>query len=214
MRRLAMTFLAVVVTAPPVLAQEGDAVAQAPPDSIRLPAPFGLEVGTSLSELKEMTTLEAMNVGYYRLATVPAPHADFEMYAVLASETHGVCKVVALTGVIETSVYGTGLVNAFERTQDALADRYGEPSQEYDFLSTGSIWDEPRDWMRAVERKERVLSVYWNVEDMAPGDSLIHAIGLEAFAIDDTAGGLQLQYEFATFKECRAEINEQKNAVF
>ena len=47
-----------------------------------------------------------------------------------------------------------------EEMKDKLAKKYGQP-EEYDFLLTGSIWNEPNDWMNGIINGERSLIASW-----------------------------------------------------
>jgi hypothetical protein len=62
---------------------------------------------------------------------------------------------------IVTNGYGEEIQTAFREICDALSATYGTP-QIADFLKTGSIWSEPREWTMGLLKKERELFALWN----------------------------------------------------
>lgn len=172
--------------------------------------PFGLEMGTSIDELRKSMTLKESSTYTYEVESgIPQKHPDFYGYKLVVTPEHGLCKIVALAGPIKSSVYGTELRSSFQSIEEALSAKYGAP-KKLDRLRTGSIWDEPKDWMIGLNKGERSLFSIWSL----PGtpDSLSDVV-LEAKAVRVDQGGLILMYEFTNAKACLALLKNQKNSA-
>lgn len=134
----------------------------------------------------------------------PKPHPLFDDYRLLFSPKHGLVKMYGLSRNISTSPYGDVLKEQFAKVRDQIKPTYGK-YEEFDFLKTGSIWNEPRDWMMGLLKQERTLACFWNHETGANLDAFIVEVRLEAHALEKNAGVLTLQYEFVGFKEYEAK---------
>lgn len=143
--------------------------------------------------------------GLWSIPTPPLANSSFSEYIALLSPKEGVCKVIAIAPLITNDAYGVVIKNRFSDLSAALKDKYGKPTSESDYLRTGSIWSDPRYWMTALSKKERVLATYW----LTPGVTLpapLSAIGLTTSAESSSTGKLQLAYEFDNFKACQTEL--------
>ena len=89
-----------------------------------------------------------------------------------------------------------------------MNDKYGSSKKYNYYLRRGSIWNEPRDWMMALQKKERTLVTYWTADEKSNLPSDIKAIALRAFALGSEKGYLKLVYEFPNFGECVKEDKE------
>lgn len=152
-----------------ILSPRSPLEAQLPPGPERAEigsGPFGLPMGATLTQLKVVDKLVPVpNVpGSYLVRAVPKPHGAFESYVLAISETSGLCKIAAIGKDIESSSFGTEIQSAFAALDQALQEKYGN-RKNFDFLRAGSIWDEPKDWMMGLLKKERVLSSYWDKEE-------------------------------------------------
>jgi hypothetical protein len=181
--------------------------------------PFGFRPGSSKSEV--VSLLGASNVevradGWCLTKKAPKPHPLFEDwreglpidssagYRLLFSPKKGLIKMFGMSRFISTSPYGEVLKEQFTKIRDQLKPAYGK-YQEFNFLQTGSIWNEPRDWMMGLLKKERMLVCFWRKETEADLDASIIEVRLETLALTTDAGVLTLQYEFTGFKEFEAE---------
>jgi hypothetical protein len=173
--------------------------------------PFGLRMGTPRAELlKLLGKYTEQQNGQIVSATVPRPHPDFEQYGALASQTHGLCKVVAAGVDISLNAFGDRLKAAFNTIGQQLEDKYGKP-ETIDRLTPGSIWDKPEDWTMALSREERTLVKLWT---NPAGANKTVTIALQARAANTRTGSLLLTYEAATFSACAAEITKSQRSVF
>jgi hypothetical protein len=175
--------------------------------------PFGIYKGMSKAELQNIARIVPLDTGLYSLTRVPNPHSAFTSYAVAFTERLGVCKVFATTSAIQTNNFGTQLRSEFNDIAEALETKYGRHITT-DNVKSGSLWDEPRDWMMGLLKKDRTFATIWESTPATPLPDGISAIGLEALASSTDTGALRLTYDFDTVKSCVAEINKKKNSVF
>lgn len=176
--------------------------------------PFGLKQGMSLSELqKAVNGREVATEDRYvfKLSTPPVPSPHFNDYRLLVTPSHGLCKIVAWSPSIKTSVYGDSVKDGFGTLFDALSSKYGK-SGKYDFLRNGSIWDEPRDWTMALLKEERRLAAFWSTENGSELPNEITAITLQAVGIRPDTALISVTYEFSNFAECAEWIKSQNDA--
>lgn len=178
--------------------------------ALSIAGPFGLEMGSSLTDLKKQIPLKPENTGLYTTQSVPTPHPDFQSYNLIISPNHGLCKIIALSKNISTSIYGSELINKFSNIESALTNKYGTP-QKFDHLRHGSLWKEPRDWMMGLLKRERTLSSFWSNDKQTLPDHL-QAISIEARAASTELAGLILTYEFTNTDQCLDWIKSQKNS--
>jgi len=66
-------------------------------------------------------------------------------------------KLAAIGKNVSTSVYGSELKDAFNEMEKSIIAGYGD-SKRYDFLRSGSIWDEPKDFMMGLLKKKELLN--------------------------------------------------------
>lgn len=178
--------------------------------AISIPAqagPFGLDMGTPLVELNKQMKLKLEITGVYSTPSVPKGHLDFGGYQLIVTPAQGLCKIVAYSQVISTSVYGTELASKFSSLESALSSKYGKP-KKFDFLKGGSIWKEPRDWMAGLLKKERMLVSYWTMKDSDLPEG-IQEIQLKAVAISTEEARVTLGYEFKNFDQCSVSLKAQ-----
>lgn len=173
--------------------------------------PLGLEKGMTLDELKkqgEFTSTNSVNV--YTSKSLLRGHPDAQIYSAIVSPTLGLCKIVVATRDINTNAYGSDLKEKFDEIKSALSAKYGN-SKDYDFLRSGSIWNEPRDWMMGLAKKERTLNSFWTTPENSMPDS-IKAISIEALAIGNSKGYIRFGYEFDNITQCLEEMKSKSNA--
>jgi len=165
--------------------------------------PFGLSEGMPKSQFKgELTELGKLR---FELLKVPKKHSAFKTYVVQFGPKSGLCGIKALSDHIDTSVYGIELKNAFNKIESKLINTYGK-NEKVDRLLPGSIWDESKDWMSSLKRKERFLIATWTEVNGSNLRDNIQAIQLSANALSTRKGMLTLQYLFSNFNKCKTEI--------
>jgi hypothetical protein len=131
------------------------------------------------------------------LITVPKPHSAFETYYLIFGP-QGLVKIMASAKTLETNGFGQALKDAFLDLRDAVARTYGTPDT-YDTLTPGSIWDEPKDWVMGVLKKERALEASWPAAAALKLPNRITAIGITTRALSPSAGYVRLDYFFEGF---------------
>lgn len=174
--------------------------------------PFGFEAGMTRERIISLVGKDAVkseNGDVLTLKTAPKPHSRFEAYSLILSPKTGLVKIVAIGKTIRTNGYGMEIQSEFEDISKALSGTYG-PGQKMDFLRSGSIWNEPREWMTGLLKKERFLAWAW--KENLPNNLVI--VGLDATALSDEAGYLDITYEFKGFHDYLTEKKEQENKVF
>ena len=181
--------------------------------------PFGLEMGMSKEQMKKelkMTFgngLRSTGIGRFLYKVkVPKPHSDFGDYYIIVTPEHGLCKILAVNRMT-TNGYGSNVKIFYEELKKKIVRLYGRPSDEYDFLRAGSIWDEPRDWTMGLVKEERELKVLW-LEVKKKTGSKIEAIKIECFGINREIVNVHLDYEFLNFDEALKVYEAREDNVF
>jgi hypothetical protein len=176
-----------------------------------VPAPFGIKMGAKKGELgpirKELPDFMVA------LESVPKPHPDLESYVVQVTPQAGVCFVKGIGKTISTSVYGTEIKSNFNSLRDQLESVYGR-SKSMDTLLPNSIWNEPKDFMMGLLKKERILAARWSTKDglqLKPG---ITSVFLGVSALSQEKAYAVVEYYFDNTGACEAEVNAAKKAVF
>jgi len=183
--------------------------------SFAIAQPFGIKMGMTLDDLIAMgcnPKVQSNHPHWYDI-TPPKPHPSFNGYSVEISKNYGVIAIVAFGKDIKTSVYGEAIKDEFDKIKNQISISYGR-SDDSDLLKPGSIWDEPKDWMMALLKEERILDAFWAPEygSILPDD--ISSVSLHAGAPNISTGLLALRYESADYEEASAEIEAEQGSVF
>lgn len=117
----------------------------------------------------------------------PKSHSAFENYILKVTPVAGLSWIKALGKPIQTNGFGYEVLSAFVAMETKLQGTYGS-NAKYDTLLTGSIWDEPRDWMQALEKGERLLGSEWSTKTGATLPKGFSSIFLFAEAKDTDNG--------------------------
>ncbi len=178
--------------------------------------PFGFEAGmtkqrieTLIGKIKPHDEVEDV----YETNKAPRGHKDFEDFSLFISPSRGLVKITALSADIETSVYGNELRSKFSEIEQEITNIYGQ-GRKFDFLRSGSIWDEPKYFMTGLLTKERSLQTFWSAGDGQELKNNITGIRLEAVALRQNVGYLFLGYEFVGYEEYSEGKKEQEEQVF
>jgi hypothetical protein len=169
--------------------------------------PFGLSKGLKKEDYPGV--LEKVNDMTYTAKTVPNPSELIKDYMLTFGSTQGLAKITCLTPPIATSVYGESVIEEFNKLETALSKKYGK-STKYDLLSAGSIWNEPRDWMMGLMKKERDLAAFWQPKkgERLPDDLTI--ISIKAVAISTEKAVIVVSYEFENFVAVAEELQKKR----
>lgn len=96
--------------------------------------------------------------------------------------------------------------------EQKLVTAYGQ-HERFDFLMHGSIWDEPRDWMQALNSTERVLMSQWSNETGASLKDGLSSLALVVGALNTSTGYIAIEYSFQNKYLADAEIAELEDGV-
>lgn len=172
--------------------------------------PFGLAQGMTLAQIGGKP--EKIAPGKWRLASVPKPHSAFDEYIVQIGTTSGLCWIKGIGKIMKTSAYGSEVRSQFTDLKERLSANYGK-SEDFDRLLPGSIWNEPRDWMMALLKKERVLLSSWSHESGATLNSELKSVGLVASALGTEEAFISVDYAFSNEDKCEAEIKKEEDGA-
>lgn len=187
-----------------------------PTTEFRKAGPFGFDPGMTkqqiIDELGQNAIKEAKG-DVLTLDNAPRPYAGFEEYVLVIDPKRGLVKLDAVGVDISTSIYGDELKNAFNSMEESIESGYGE-SKRYDFLRAGSIWDERKDYMMGLLKKERTLESFWPNNDAIKLKGQVKNIDLEAKALSQEKGYLVLSYEFVGYHEYHEQQKNKESQVF
>jgi len=186
--------------------------------------PFGLDFGMTLEQVKSVATIveQSPTTPYpYIYWITPAKKSSyFDTYRIVISPQFGLFGIMAFGNIIESDEYGEKIRNEFNKVKDIISQTYGLPTIESDYLKSGSIWSEPRDWLTALRKEERVYETSWHGDD---GLSLPAPLGSIALKIDfsnsyDNKCYLGLYYlptwfNYA-FKDALNDAQKEEKSVF
>lgn len=175
--------------------------------------PFGLPMGASLAQLRRVGPVESLAgaTASYILKTVPKPHEAFESYLLIVLDGYGLCKISAIGKTIQSSSQGYEIQSAFRTLETALRAKYGN-RKHFDFLTVGSIWNDPEDWMMGLLKKERTLTSYWDDEEGSTFTDNIRTITLDSVGESTGSAYIVLRYEFDNAKRCLEEVAKKRNS--
>lgn len=172
------------------------------------PAPFGLFMGMQTTDFSQ--PLKEIAPYKFSLETPPKAHPAFSLYILQITPKCGLSWIKAIGGDINTSGYGIELKSAFEGMEEKLNKTYGTCTRN-DFLMFDSIWNEPKDWMMAILKKERFLGSTWDVKSNARLTSALDSVYLNASASDTETGYITLEYILKNSAQSDAEIAEAQD---
>lgn len=174
--------------------------------------PFGLEKGMRLEAVQRVATLKQVEPYVYSTPRLPESHPIFKDFRLIITPNHGLCKFVAWSDGINTSVYGDELRQVYDNIYSALERKYGS-NLKFDHLNAGSIWDERRDWMMGLYKKERTLSTYWDEEEKSSLSDQLQAVTLKAIAVSQNVGLISVTYEFDNAASCLDFVRQTDNSA-
>jgi hypothetical protein len=172
--------------------------------------PFGFKGGLSFEEIEKMVGKENIieNDGSYILKKLPKSIDDFGLAICSIDKEKGLVRIMAITEDISSDSYGSVLRTRFNNMSTAIKGKYGEPANEFDFLRYGSLWNEDREFIMGILKKERTLATYWNLSE---NENKVKSIGLIVGANYSDAFYINLTYEFEGFDEYSDNKNKEKS---
>lgn len=164
-------------------------------------APFGIELFSAADQLE---ILNDLGQGKF-MVSPPKPHPSFDAYVVQATPKLGVVWIKAITPTILNDAYGNQIRQTVNALKSQLVMRYGE-APTTDFLMTGSIWDEPRDWAQALAANERSYYVIWDRPNARGLPEDLSSVYLGASGIDGNSANICIEYASSKMSDAEAEI--------
>ena len=166
---------------------------------------FGVQQGDQISKYGGKPTRQP---NQYEIKA-PQPHNEFESYLVTSTPLTGICKITGIGKSHVSDDYGNEIKTIFLSFKTVLANKYGN-SKNFDFLKSGSIWTEPREYGWSLYKKERTLTSFWDDTEGSVNLNRIQGIMLNATAISPSVTYLTLTYEFRNIDKC-TEISASGN---
>lgn len=142
----------------------------------------------------------------YRIDAPPKPHPAFDFYILQITPKNGLSWIKAIGKDIQTNGFGSSVEMAFTEMNEKLKKAYGK-ADTTDLLLHDSIWSEPRDWMTALTKRERLLFSTWSKETGANLTEAIESIYLGANGNNDDTGYIALEYTLNNNTAAEQEIS-------
>ena len=168
---------------------------------------FGVQQGEQVSKYGGKPT-DQPNI--YEIKA-PQPNNEFESYLVTATPITGICKITGIGKSHASDDYGNEIKSIFLSFKTVLSNKYGN-SKNFDFLKSGSIWTEPREYGWSLYKKERTLTSFWDDTEGSVNLNRIKGIMLNANAISPSVTYLTLTYEFRNIDKCNQISASDNNA--
>ena len=153
--------------------------------------PFGYDMGDSLPKPPSGDPLPIVE-----LVGEEAP-TGFDALLIVGTPRTGICKLVAIKAV-KSNRYGDEYRREADRLVRLLTGKYGTPSDSFDFLRRGSIWEGREHWRSSIREGDRHYSFFWEFTKQREDK-------LTTIVVSTTYGGVELGYEFENFRTCKAE---------
>lgn len=176
--------------------------------------PFGIQMGLTKQQVLDATGARALpdNPFTYVSSKAPKSHVAFQDYAYTIGDQAGLCSVVGLGDDFDADAYGNAVRSNFSAIEDALTKKYGEPTSTEKDLETGSIWNEPKDWMMGLLKNERSFRVEWKSSQAHPLPDHLELIRLNARATRSDKAALAILYRFENGDACDKEVAAKRDA--
>ncbi len=165
--------------------------------------PFGLGMGIKREDFEG--SLEEVQPYKFQALNVPKVHSAFKCYYLQITPVQGLSWIKAVGKPISTNQFGLEVKSAFEDFKEKLEKIYGV-SERIDFLMYDSIWNEPRDWMQAIDNGERRLAAKWEITTTRKLQNDLGSIYLYAAAENTSVGYIAIEYAFTNQTASAQEI--------
>lgn len=172
--------------------------------------PFGLVMGMKKEDF--LCDLKEVSPGEYVVSEMPRPHPLFHIYFVTITQNYGLSSIRACTEDIKSNRSGSNIKVVFHGIKKRLENSYGV-STLTDELIQGSIWNEPEDWMHALESGDQELSAYWSDLHGSQMKNAVDSILLMAHAHDVETGFITADYSFDNHGMAMKEKADKEDEV-
>ncbi|MCM1531723.1 MAG: hypothetical protein NC048_04190 [Bacteroides sp.] len=136
---------------------------------LSLPAiagPFGIDMGMSLSEVKQVcrTVPVWIKDDVYEIVP-PNTNNQFETYYVRIDSDYGVYWLKAIGQNVYTNKYGEELKSVFDRLVESIKRTYGDRDlYQFNSVKENSFWKKDKDFMYSLMNGDRTLEALWTKE--------------------------------------------------
>lgn len=152
--------------------------------------PFGFAMGQTLTDqVKSANQCQSKKEGIWSCKTAPTPLDGAEFYVIGVTSDGLVHTVKVVSSNFDNDEYGSKVKARYEEIESLLTAKYGKPDKEFDFLLSGSIWDEPKDFAMSLFKEQRTLSKFWKIAGTGV------AIMIQAFGSSMSSTYLIVQYQ-------------------
>jgi hypothetical protein len=175
--------------------------------------PFGLQQGMTLADLQRHGSFTPAAQEFVQTTTrLAGGHPDFVSYDVLVTPGQGVCQITALSKGIDTTADGQALSQRFRMLTDAMAGKYGPPTNVYDHLRMGSMLHDSQVWMAGLLQRDRLLIAEWTTAEPVQLRDALTSIRMTASALSESRGQIEIEYRFGNYRDCQGAIKGVVNA--
>lgn len=125
--------------------------------------PFGIEMGMSLSELKQVCRKnpEWIKDNVYEIVPIRT-HEQFDTYYVRIDPDYGVYWLKAIGKDIYTNGYGGALISAYDNLVESIRKTYGDRELYQDTgISKHSYWKKEKYFMQSLLEGDRKMQALW-----------------------------------------------------
>ena len=174
--------------------------------------PFGFERDIHPSQYGYCS--ETATDAFYTCSTSPKPHSAFGYYLVYYMDGIGLCKVVGVGKDIENDRYGGKSRDIADEIAQQIEKKYGAHTAKLDFLSSGSLWDEPKYWMTGIDAEDRYYIYYWLEGEGYKKVADVTAISVAVRASGSRTGYVTAGFEFSALSRCVSAKDDADSGAF
>lgn len=166
-------------------------------------APFGIPFTATADDLRRMGGTLGKD-GYWAIPKPPTSNPEFDSYGASVTPSGRICMIYGSSRIITTSGDGEAVKAQFNKLKTVLQTKYGS-SNDYDTLSSSSIYTGTTDWMNAVQKNERNFVSFWSSSSKAVLPTGVSEIYIVVSAFDSTRGWVNVYYRTANYESCTKE---------
>jgi hypothetical protein len=165
---------------------------------------MGLTMGESMASLKAkgVRLKSAGSRFLYNASNLPNPSPVVPEVLLLIHPSFGLCTIVATSITHDDNSFGERTRAEYEKVKRLLVGRYSVPTKSYDFVRSGSIWDEEKYFMIGLDKGERTLTSFWMKSDGARLPKGIQNLQVKAQALSSVRGYVSVKYESDKHGQC------------
>ena len=171
--------------------------------------PFGLEMGWTKQDLTENNVKILVEEGNSFMVEPPSPHSSFDAYLLNIDSEFGLYSIFAISDSISTSENGQQFLSEYNHIKEQLISSYGDPTKDINYLSYGSIWDEPQDFMMSLIKQDRLLGCIWELDE----DNGNMTVSLIPRVESLSSGFLAIVYHSSNYDEIQAREDAKEASV-